>query len=962
MRTLSAAAVDAIAKKQGGEPLNIVQINWTQGHIGFYADRTITEFNIEGKILQLGQIENVVNVSKNTNSQSVALLLDDDDLRLKAIYNVVDIHKRPVKIWQWFSGLHFTDRFLIFEGEISSPIVWKESDRTLSFDVVSKIEDKEIGYSPEEGAFDLIPDDMLGKAWPLPFGTVIRVPSLRMDNIPAGATLDSNLIEDFSIHKQQSELNLKILELGALASLAFNTALLMYYNSHIDGNGGFNLERVDQQYESLGDQYTEQGNQFLAEQWQAQQDLANLGSELARQGKFKKNSLRVNGGECFPQGQTMSADIGGAKHTGVMAGNNFQISSAEHPGAPKDTHEPGQQFTTVPLQGTIAVGGSQTVIQKADFFWIPAGKVLKLISDAPIRYILAMLPVSVLNVWAKKNYGDTRIMSQVPTNFYSVSTASFGSVVATMITFSRPLSHQEEGWDDEIFVDMVSPIGPNTVDILTWLITTYTSLGIDAASFAQVRATLAGFPSNFCLFDRKNIVQVLQEIAYQARCAIWLKNDVFYLRFLPTQPTFVDTITLDDVLLDSLSIEHTSTEELTTKLVASFKTSYDEEKPFKFILRNNVPKYGTHQKETDWYSYTDTNAVDIAATFWLIRESNTWKVVKFKTPIHKMRLETFDPVRLAFQKNWALNGNVIGIIQACQLDTDTLTCTFEVWIPVRIGEMHQFNFAFPPDSTVLVYPQDLLLAGSGGPGEQTSGDIAPTNNQCNRRVIFEKSPKRQRAHFGNEFPGLSIYKTGGGTAIVQPSVGATDNTARPSSDYQYRQYSTNASSLGDAAKPGVVPGKIVSGDGPSYKIDMYPKGLDGATQQISAKIVDKKVKPQPGDWVLVITMVFTDGSGPTVTNGTRTNSAPNKIERVFVPLSGKPGVYAGKVTGGAGTSYTVDLYKDGLSGEVTSVDNVLQLQIAGSDSVPANTWALIGETKNEQGLPGYIMQVPVWVE
>lgn len=963
MRSVSAAALAKLTQQKGGEPLNIVQINWTRGLTRFYADRAIPEFKIEGKILSMGELENVVNVSQNTNSQSVSLTLDDDDLVLKHIYDRNDIHKRPCLIYQWFSGLHFADRFLIFEGEISSPIIWKEGDRTLSFDIVSKVEDKEIGYSPEEGTYASIPDNLIGQAWPLPFGTVLKVPTQRLDEIPAGATLDSNLVEDFSIGKQISELTLKIQELGGLASLAFSYAILMYYNSHFDANGTYQLERQDDQFESMGDQYTDQGNQYLEQQWQAQQDIANLGAESARQGKMKKSSMRVNGGSCFPQGQSMNVDIGGVKHTGSFAGDNFQVSKAEHPKQGDSANSP--QTTTIKLTSSIGVGGRERV-EKAGFFYVPPGNVIKILQDLPIRYIVAMLPVSVLNVWAYKNYGDTRIMTQVPPNFYSVGIVNFGAVVATQVTLFRPLSHQEQGWSDDIFVDMQSPVGPNTADILTWLIVTYTDLGIDAASFNYVRARLSGFPSNFCLFDRKNIVEILQEISYQARCAIWLKNGIFYLRYLPDEPAAVDTITLNDIIVESFEIGHTSTEEIVTKLVASYKISYDQDRDYKFILRNNVPKYGTQQDETDWYSYTDARAVDIAATFWLIRKSNTWKVLKFKTPIHKIRLETFDPVNINLApRNWAMNGVVKGIIQSTQLDTDTLTISFEVWIPVRLGEMSKFRFAWPIDSATLVYPQEVTLAGSGGPGEQTGGDLSPGNNNCNNRVKFEKSPKRQRVHNGSQNPGLTTYLDGSGTAIVRPGIGNSEPIIYPSSDYQFRDYATNPIAAPVDAQPGVVPGKIESGDGPGYTITTYPKGLDGQTKTVSAKIMDKTQKASPGDWVLVVTLVFSDQASPSVTNGSTTSqqSPPaNKIERVFVPVGGKPGCYAGKVTGGGGSTYTVDVYKKGLGADPESVDGVKQLQIAGGDSVPADTWCIVGEAKNEQGLPSYFMQVPVWVE
>ena len=59
------------------------------------------------------------------------------------------------------------------------------------------------------------------------------------------------------------------------------------------------------------------------------------------------------------------------------------------------------------------------------------------------------------------------------------------------------------------------------MEILKDLIANYTDLTWDATSFNHVQEKLQPFPANFPLLERKNAIQVLQEIAFQARCAIW---------------------------------------------------------------------------------------------------------------------------------------------------------------------------------------------------------------------------------------------------------------------------------------------------------------------------------------------------------------------------------------------------------------------------------------------------------
>ena len=81
-----------------------------------------------------------------------------------------------MRLYQWFTGLDLSDKFLVFAGRINTPVSWNERDRTVKITVVSQIEDKEIGFSAEEGNFPYIPSDLVGKAWPMVFGTGLRLP------------------------------------------------------------------------------------------------------------------------------------------------------------------------------------------------------------------------------------------------------------------------------------------------------------------------------------------------------------------------------------------------------------------------------------------------------------------------------------------------------------------------------------------------------------------------------------------------------------------------------------------------------------------------------------------------------------------------------------------------------------------------------------------------------------------
>ncbi|HUP80473.1 MAG TPA: hypothetical protein VM260_18100, partial [Pirellula sp.] len=191
-RNISSAAAAKLTQATGLEAMNIIRVQWVKGGgYHFYSERNLDENpNIEGKLLSLADLEAVLDINRSTTSTSVRVELNDIDGVIKRIFDNHDINNRPVNIYQWFNESDFSigQMFLIFEGVIASPITWTEGDRVVSFDVVTKLEDREVGFTVEDGDFDNVPEILLGKSWPLIFGTVLDMPTVQMDAKPTGTT------------------------------------------------------------------------------------------------------------------------------------------------------------------------------------------------------------------------------------------------------------------------------------------------------------------------------------------------------------------------------------------------------------------------------------------------------------------------------------------------------------------------------------------------------------------------------------------------------------------------------------------------------------------------------------------------------------------------------------------------------------------------------------------------------
>ena len=88
--------------------------------------------------------------------------------------------------------LDLDDKILMFKGQINYDVAWNEGERTITLSVMTKVEEREVGFSPEEGQFDFVSENAVGKPWPLCFGSPMHVPTtlIKSTNI---ATLNDHI-------------------------------------------------------------------------------------------------------------------------------------------------------------------------------------------------------------------------------------------------------------------------------------------------------------------------------------------------------------------------------------------------------------------------------------------------------------------------------------------------------------------------------------------------------------------------------------------------------------------------------------------------------------------------------------------------------------------------------------------------------------------------------------------------
>ncbi len=345
-------------------------------------------------------------------------------------------------------------------------------------------------------------------------------------------------------------------------------------------------------------------------------------------------------------------------------------------------------------------------IPKSGFWEAQGGDTVYLAGDEKEVYVANILPSEILSVYAKRTKTDgpnpqsEDVFAPVPSSYYTKDeNHDLGYFHVTTLTFPIALSRIEgEGWSDDIYVTLRSSVGPNISDVLKYLVNTYTRFTCDVSSFAYFATLQNNYPVNFAILDRKNIFEVLNDIAWQARSVVYEKNGVFFAKYLSIEPSTDKVITEANIEEGSLVQALSNTDSLVTKLTAEWKATYlpeDEDRTQQLVYRHNIAKYGYHDKTIKFTIYNSGSLVEKSATYWLIQMANTWKLVSFTTFLENIELEVFDCIELNLAKNYFFNSPMKAVIEKLDYHTDKHQITIDAWLPVRAGEMDKYLFAWP---------------------------------------------------------------------------------------------------------------------------------------------------------------------------------------------------------------------------------------------------------------------------
>lgn len=860
MRTLSSAVQALLNAKTAIDAAFMVGVKWTPGGDEIlYVDRDVADMtDTLPRIIKVGDIDEVQNSDSAGTTSACTVILSDVDGALKAIFDSQDIHKRIVNIYQYFVGTGSSDKFLLFSGQISTPIVWNEGERTLTFDVVTKLEDLEVGFSAEMGRYQSVSLSLIGQPWPMVFGSVMHVPALQLQDIPTAFTTEPFAVVDKSLQAELDKLSAQI-----AAFPKFNVAKIC----------GNDLVWQDQDctQEQANDQAYQEGAQLQAQLDQMTQQQRDLQSQLTDQQLWARTRVPLAATTQVQQAFSGTFKVGNSLFSGHIDNNGGYINTGQ------PLLEPGNYDITKQLI-------------KAGYQFINAGTQVSIAGPYPIKFAVSLTPGTVNAVYAFQSFRGLRRLVKVPTSYYTTDVEDFGpgAAAVTIVTLKQPLSTTsflynlgvqnwennfgqylpphlvaQVDWEDQIYVSFTSTVGPNPVDIMIYIIDNYTSNTYDAGNFATVHAQVANTPMNFLYQSLDNAMSLLQEIAYQARCAIFLVEDVFHLVFLVESGDAVDSITESDVELNTLKITTTPTEDLVTVYEADYRPDYSPtfDTPVRAIFRFNVNKYGYHQEQHNFFAFNSFDVVEKVATFWMIQKSMTWKILQCDLQLNKLALEVFDTVLLDFAHPYVANTSVKGLVTSSRYNPETKKVSVEIWTPVRLGEMIEYTPAWNTGiSEIEIFPtyRDIQAGSAGGVSGTFNIELPPSNH------LLLDIKLNQRGNFtqGDPTPLGGYNVNPDGNLIAPEDLGylAPNPVDDPGfTTYQYPE-STPTPSEPDREWSAVYPGSIgefqtlLENGNQLYDVSIYRNGVlnNGVVSAAQCMQLDPRDRIPPGTAVAVI--------------------------------------------------------------------------------------------------------------
>ena len=666
MKTVPANAQTLLDTNTGTEPYSIVKVEWGSGTI-YYGDKDNDSLNVLGKILSVSALSNTKKADSSGNVSSCSIELDDSDGSLKTLLNTLEIEGTACTVYQYFDELvTLDDAVTLLTGKILEDISWDEGQRTFSFTIESIQDDGEVGYTIEEGFIDNLNPDVVGDNIPLCFGSPIYVPAVQLRKIPRGTLkneitygVQSFAIDDGDYFPQDEEIEIDIDHIRFTGSFSGD----VFTPTSSNDNHYTNLTPAIRPAEST-DSDTDYTTLLWVDEGIQLEGLYVIVSKYVAAAATTfimiNKCIKQEGTKCtfiqpwmpnYTVRDNVNAVVNTTEHKFKIEHSDTILYAAGRPRtdwAEEYIYFMDYAVTKDAYDGKISDVRVLRYTKTLESDWkLPSGTEVKLVSSYTNLFACNLVnSLQIYEVMAYREVDGIKKLVSVPSSYYTKSLSDVqGGKTLTTIEFDTELSYRTcEKWEpDQIYVTLKSSIGSNISDIIRWVIENNTDLSVDNTSFADVKTKVADYPANFALFTTKNAIAFCEEVAWQARCAILVSNNTVYLKYLSEVPTGDFTIDEDLVASKTLTLGHMGIDNLSTRLIGSWRPNYlPDTEDRKITYSNNEDEYGLNVSSADMYIYNDEDLAKLSLYFWGYRVSNSWRTASFDAFLQALPLNAFD--------------------------------------------------------------------------------------------------------------------------------------------------------------------------------------------------------------------------------------------------------------------------------------------------------------------------------
>ena len=737
MRTLTSNASTQADLAMGAEPVAVIKVEWG-GSVGtrYYAgaQKTVGTIVTRPQLLDVSGLSWQMKQFQSGSVSSFTVRLDDSEGDIKEILSSMVVENRAASILLHFEGNDEADLVTMVKGKLVSPIEWGEGDRIMTFTVESFVTESEVGYAPTEFQFPTLPKESDGKMWPICFGSPILVPAVRVQkratsvlmrafNLTFQVDTNGDLITngDASLYVEDGsdfpQSTICALNVGGIVFKGFFSGSTFSITNlsegvHLPKFVGVNFASR----QNDGDQNNASVAWMLSYIPVVGHYMLLHPTTFGGAGSAKTYKIVKQQGRKIWFHEDVIDDVGNKVLTASSAfpGEVAYVPRYGWPNSPEWELPEGHTWMKDDTRGIIGLqwnfsAGTKVIVWE-DY------STLFTQSYGDIWVCNGIPNTAIVSVFAQKEGQLAPVSSEFYQKWTSVTIPLFGQTVSAIYMPYALSELPEQGWEDQLYVTMQSSQGPNVADVLKYLLDNYSEFDTDAASFSDVQALVAAYPVNFAIQEKKSTLELCEEIAWQARCALVYAGDAVKIRYISKQPDADATIAEANLLQDSVRLKFTPAEDVVTRFVAEWRQNFYQPDPWLVAYENNVAAFGMREQRFQFYIYNTLSLVQKSASFWATRLGNSWQLASFTAFMERAKMEPQDCLSLELDDESIFNvSEVKSVVQSQDYDFKGCTVSFEVWLPRIAGSNTVHAQAWQDDSGDVAPDSPYLVWSESSP-------------------------------------------------------------------------------------------------------------------------------------------------------------------------------------------------------------------------------------------------------